>query len=69
MGKKKKTEVLSDTFTETSFNPPAKTILTMDNGMVYEVVSEDGKYFRCRNTQFRKANPHILRVERARDNG
>lgn len=39
-----------------------KRVLELDTGEIFEVVSEDGKYYRCGNTQFRKSNPHILSV-------
>lgn len=58
MAKKKKETVL-----ETSSETKASKTLTMDNGSVYEIVSEDGKYYYCGTTQFRKSNPHITKVE------
>ena len=67
MAKKKKEEKLAETVSEDISEASARRFLTMDNGKRYEVVSEDGKYFRCGATQFRKSNPHILKVEGARD--
>lgn len=58
MAKKKKETVL-----ETSSETKASKTLTMDNGAVYEIVSEDGKYYYCGTTRFRKSNPHITKVE------
>ena len=69
VSKKKKSEVFSDDFTKPVSEAAGRKFLTMDNGAVYEVVSEDGKYFRCGATQFRKNNPHILKVEEARYDG
>lgn len=58
MAKKKKETVLETTSEVT----PSKA-LTMDNGAVYDVVSEDSKYYYCGATKFRKSNPHIAKVK------
>lgn len=39
-----------------------KKTLIMTNGQKHDVVSEDGKYFYCRKTQFKKSNPNIVKV-------
>lgn len=38
-----------------------RRILVMDFGR-YEIVSEDERYFYCKNTQFFKTNKHILEI-------
>ena len=37
--------------------------LVLKNGQTLEILSETGKYYVCRGTQFRKANGMILRTE------
>lgn len=36
--------------------------LVMDNGKTYEVIGENGKYYLCKGTQFRKNNSCIKEV-------
>ena len=38
-------------------------ILKMNDGKKYKVVDENGKYYICQKTQFRKSNPNIVSVE------
>lgn len=38
-----------------------RRILVMDFGR-YEIVSEDERYFHCKNTQFFKNNKHIVEI-------
>lgn len=40
-----------------------KKYLYLTNSERYEVTGEDGKYFVCGKTAFRKSNPAIQRVE------
>ena len=42
----------------------AGAVLVMKDGTRYAILSEQGKYFVCEGTQFRKGNPRILTVER-----
>lgn len=42
-----------------------ETILTMSDGTTHKVISSEGRYYKCESTQFRKANPNILSVEKA----
>lgn len=42
--------------------PVVRHILRMDNGAEYEIVSEDGVYYYCGETQFRRGNRHIQEV-------
>lgn len=37
-------------------------MLKMQDGRKYEVVSENGKYYFCKDTQFRKLNPNIVEI-------
>ena len=41
----------------------AKKILVLKSGETFEILCEQGKYYRCKGTQFRKTNTEILRVE------
>ena len=57
MARKKKTQTMLE---ETSAS--AKKTITLDNGAEYVVLSENGKYYVCCGTQFRKSNPRIVAV-------
>ena len=37
-------------------------IIVMKNGAEFPIIGEDGKYFYCGNTQFRKSNPMIAEI-------
>jgi len=39
-----------------------KKVLVMENGSRFDVTDENGKYYICGETQFRKMNPQILKV-------
>ena len=58
MAKKKK-----ETAVEAVAEVATGRTLTMDNGDVYGITAEDGKYYVCGVTKFRKSNPHIVKVE------
>lgn len=60
MGKKKKAFLETDA--ETSESTKTRRILKLDSGAEYNIVSEDGRYFYCGETQFRKSNPHIVEI-------
>lgn len=40
-----------------------RKVLVLKNGETFEILSEQGRYYKCKCTQFRKNNPEILRVE------
>ena len=40
-----------------------KTFLVMKSGERYEITGENGKYYLCNGTQFRKGNQSIEKVE------
>lgn len=42
-------------------------VLKMKSGKKYKILDENGKYYICEHTQFRKANPDILAVEEVED--
>lgn len=42
----------------------AGKILTLRTGETYPVLSEDGRYYYCGMTQFRKENPMIVDVSK-----
>ena len=65
MGKKKKAppEMAAAAENQTDIGiPVSRQVLKLDSGAEYEIVSQDGKYFYCGMTQFRKSNPHIISV-------
>ena len=37
-------------------------MLVLKNGRTYRIMQEQGKYYMCEGTQFRKSNPNILEV-------
>lgn len=39
-----------------------KRYLEMKSGKKYEIIGENGRFWLCKGTQFRKTNPDILRV-------
>ena len=41
----------------------SRKMIRLDNGSLYEVLSENGKYYVCDGGTFRKGNPHIRSVE------
>lgn len=49
----------------TSKKTQTKIMYVLDNGAEYEVLSENGKYYICEGTQFRKASAQgkLVKVE------
>lgn len=39
-----------------------KRVLRLDTGQEFEIVSERGRYYVCKGTQFRKSNPAIQKI-------
>ena len=39
--------------------------LVMKDGTRYEIVGENSRYWKCKNTQFSKSNPNIDHIEKA----
>ena len=59
MGKKEKK---AEAMLETAPQNETRQILLMRGGAEYEIVSEDGRYYYCGMTQFRKSNPNIAGI-------
>ena len=48
---------------ETEEMSAARRVLVMDNGAEHEITGEDGKYYLCGWSRFRRGNPHIVSVK------
>ena len=66
-------ELLADKDTETgealeSEAPevPARKVLRLRSGEVFEVLAEEGKYYLCDGARFRRGNPNIESVTEGR---
>ena len=44
----------------------AETFLVMKNGDRYKIVGENERYWLCEGTQFKKSNPLIEKIEKAK---
>ena len=45
---------------------PARKILRLRSGEVFEVLAEEGKYYLCDGARFRRSNPNIESVKEGR---
>lgn len=45
---------------------PARKILRLRSGEVFEVLAEEGKYYLCDGARFRRGNPNIESVKEGR---
>lgn len=49
--------------TEAEETAVSRRVLVMDDGETHEITGEEGKYYLCGWSRFRKGNPHIVSVE------